>query len=63
MNDTIKTILTSIGIGLVILLAIVFLSEKTFGDLTDKDSYKPLWYIIPAFIAVIGFLIYKSKKV
>ena len=62
MSGTIKTILISVAIGLVILFAVVFLSEKTFGDLTDKDSYKPLWYIIPAFIAVIGFLIYKSKK-
>lgn len=63
MNDTIKTILTSIGIGLVILLAVVFLSEKTFGDLTNEDSYKPLWYIIPTLVGVVGYLIYKTRKV
>ncbi len=43
-------------------LAIIFFSEAIFGDLTNTDSYKPLWVIVPVFLAVGSYLIYKSRK-
>ena len=44
------------------LIATVFLSESTFGDLTTTDSYKPLWIVVPAMLSVLGYLIYKFNK-
>lgn len=55
MNDLIKKVALSIGIGLVVLLATVFTSEAIFGDLTNTDSYKPLWVIAPIFLGVGGY--------
>ena len=57
---------SALSYGLVLLgtafLAIIFFSEAIFGDLTNTDSYKPLWVIAPIFLAVGGYLIYKSRK-
>lgn len=61
MSDTLKLILTSIGIGVVILFTIVFLSEFLLGNLVDTDSYKPLLVVIPFMAAIAYYLIKKSK--
>lgn len=57
---------SALSYGLVLLgvvfLAIIFFSEAIFGDLTNTDSYKPLWVIVPIFLGVGGYLIYKSRK-
>ena len=57
---------SALSYGLVLLgvafLAIIFFSEAIFGDLTNTDSYKPLWVIAPIFLSVGGYLIYKSRK-
>lgn len=62
MNDLIKNVGISIAIGLVVLLVTVYTSEAIFGDLTNTDSYKPLWVIVPIFLGVGGYLIYKTNK-
>lgn len=62
MSDLAKTILISIGIGLLVLLTTTFLSETLFGDLTNENSWKPLWVAGPALLAVAGYLIYKTSK-
>lgn len=62
MNDLIKNVGISIAIGLVVLLVTVYTSEAIFGDLTNTDSYKPLWVVAPIFLSVGGYLIYKSRK-
>ena len=61
MNKLTKIILGSIGIGLLILFAIVGISETIFGDLTQEDSYKPLLVAVPIIGVALGYLIYKTK--
>lgn len=57
---------SALSYGLVLIgvafLTIIFFSEAIFGDLTNTDSYKPLWVISPIFLGVGGYLIYKSRK-
>lgn len=62
MNDIIKKVALSIGIGLVVLLATVFTSEAIFGDLTNTDSYKPLFVIIPVMAGVFTYLFIKTEQ-
>ena len=59
--NTLMQIAGPIGIGVIIFLFLIWLSEKIFGDLTKKDSYKPLIVIIPAMIVILGLLIYFSN--
>lgn len=62
MKTTRNLIITSIVIGLAILAITVYTSETIFGDLTQIDSYKPLWVVVPIMLTVFGFLLYKFKK-
>jgi hypothetical protein len=61
MSDTLKLILTSIGIGVLVLLLTIFASETLFGDLTKSDSYKPLYVVIPIMASVLYYLVKKTK--
>lgn len=61
-NRILKLIGFSILGGLALLLLITKLSELFFGDLTNEDSYKPLWVIIPIGLTVLGWLVYKTLK-
>jgi len=61
-NRILKLIGVSILGGLALLFLIVKLSELFFGDLTNEDSYKPLWVIIPISLIALGWLIYKTLK-
>lgn len=56
--NTLSQIAGPIGIGVIVFLLLIWLSEKIFGDLTKKDSYKPLILIIPAMIVILSLLIY-----
>jgi hypothetical protein len=62
MNDLIKKVGISIGVGVLALLTIVFTSEFIFGDLTKTDSYKPLWVVVPAFAIIFTYLFIKTEK-
>jgi hypothetical protein len=62
MEDFIKNNGIVILIGVAILLGVTWLSTALFGDLTSEDSFKPLWVIVPVFVAVIGYLIYQTNK-
>lgn len=62
MTDFFKNNGLPILIGLLILFGVTFLSESIFGDLTREDSYKPLWIILPVFVSVLGYLVYKTNK-
>ena len=62
MTEFFKNNGLTILIGVLILLGTVFISESIFGDLTEQDSYKPLYVIVPVFAAVLGYLIYNFNK-
>ena len=62
MTNIMKKVSISVGIGLVVLLATVFTSEFIFGDLTNTDSYKPLWVIIPVMAGVFTYLFIKTEQ-
>ena len=62
MFDFVKNNGMPIIIGIVILLGVVFLSEAAFGDLTEVDSYKPLWFAGTAIVLVAVYLIYNFFK-
>lgn len=57
-----KSVLTYglVLIGVVFILMLT-LSDVLFGDLTNTESIKSLWIIIPAILALGGFLYYKTK--
>lgn len=61
-SQLIKDIAIWLGIGLVILFVIITGSELLFGDLTNEDSYKPLWVIIPVFTLCVILFRYFWKK-
>ena len=63
MIDTrvLKQVLKSIGAGLVILFAIIWMSEWTLGDLTNTDSFAPLLIIIPVLAGVVTYLVKAGK--
>ena len=42
--------------------AILIISPTIFGDLTNTESFEPLWVIIPSFLILGGYLIYKTNK-
>lgn len=62
MTDLVKRLSILIGIGLVILFTIIFLSESIFGDLTEQDSLKPLFVAVPIIAAVMYFIIKQVNK-
>ncbi len=39
----------------------IILSDLIFGDLTQTDSIKPLWLILPIMAATFFYLRYKTK--
>lgn len=59
MMSLIKTIGIGLVIGLAIVLLITFSSEAIFGDLTNTDSFKPLWIIVPV-VSVVFYWLYKK---
>lgn len=58
--NTLMQIAGAIGIGILVFLFLIWVSEKIFGYLTKQDSYKPLIVIIPAMVVILGLLIYFS---
>ena len=58
MNNLLSDLITPIGIGIVVFILLIWLSEKIFGDLTKEDSYKPLVVIVPFMLVILGLLIY-----
>jgi hypothetical protein len=61
-SQILKDILLWTGIGLVVLFAIIGLSEGIFGDLTSKDSFLPFLVIVPVLAIVILVFRYFWKK-
>lgn len=57
-----KNIITIIATFFVIFLLIIYTSEYIFGSLIDTDSLKPLWVILPAFVAIAAYLIFSKKE-
>lgn len=57
-----KNVWTIIATFAVIFIATIGLSNLLFGDLTETESYKPLWVIIPVMISVLLYLIFAKKE-
>jgi len=55
-------ILIPIVVGLIVLFSIIGLSNLIFGNLTETDSLKSLWVIIPVMAAVAYYLIKNFNK-
>lgn len=51
-----------VGTFVLIFVAIIALSTTIFGDLTNVDSYKPLFVIIPAIVLTVSYLWFKTKN-
>jgi len=61
MTGMIKKLAIILSVAIVVLLVTVFASETIFGDLSNTESLKPLWVIIPVMLGVGGFIYYKTK--
>lgn len=62
MTEIIKKLTVPFIVSTIIFLTVIFTSEAIFGDLTQTNSLKPLWIIIPVFAGIITFLFFKSKN-
>ena len=57
----IKKLAFILSVAIVVLLVTVFASETIFGDLSNTESLKPLWVIIPVMLGVGWVVYYKTK--
>lgn len=61
-NELIKLLAGIVGIFILIFMVIIALSTTIFGDLTNVDSYKPLFIILPALVLTVSYLWFKTKN-
>ena len=57
-----KNVWTIIAIFAVVFIVTIGLSDLLFGDLTETESYKPLWVIVPVMLSVLAYLIFAKKE-
>ena len=57
-----KNVWTIIATFAVIFIATIGLSNLLFGNLTETESYKPLWVIVPVMLSVLLYLIFAKKE-
>jgi len=59
---TIKELLPIWGVALAVFFLIIGLNHIFFGDQIEKDTFKPLFIIIPIMVGVILSIIKLSKN-